>query len=110
MRKNNELVYSDNDFKKIQDLYEKFLKTQKIASEIPEILEKLECLKYMHENSGKTGHDLINLKNNEKVISEKLQENKILLEKVEKLFLTNLKGFFEKIRDVEEKTNVLLNK
>ena len=108
MRKNKELVDSDNDFKKIQELYEKFLKAQKIASELPEIVEKLECLKYMHENSGKTGNEISTLKENEKNIKEKLQENKLLLEKVELLFVTKLKGFFEKMKTLEEKISGLL--
>ena len=108
--KNNELVFSENDFKKIQDLYEKFLKTQKIASELPKIIEKLECLKYMHESSGKTGNEIKKLKENEQKLKEKLNENKVLLEKVESMFITNLKGFFEKMKTVEEKANELLKK
>ena len=84
------------------------MKAQKIASELPEIVEKLECLKYMHEKSGKTGNEINNLKENEKKIKEKLQENKLLLEKVEMSFVTNLKGFFEKMKVLEEKISEII--
>jgi len=110
MRKNNELVYGDNDFKKIQELYEKFLKTQKIASELPEIVEKLECLKYMHDNSGKIGNEIGVLKENEKEIKKKMEENRELLDKVEGMFSGNLKGVLDRMKMVEEKANVLLKK
>lgn len=105
LKKNSELVYSDDDFKKIQELYEKFLKIQKIASELPEIVEKLECLKYMHENGGKTGLEINNLKENEAKIREKINENKITLGNVEKKFASNLKEVLGKFMTLETKLN-----
>lgn len=105
LKKNSELVYSDDDFKKIQELYEKFLKIQKIASELPEIVEKLECLKYMHENGGKTGLEINTLKENEAKIREKINENKITLGNVEKKFASNLKEVLGKFMTLETKLN-----
>ena len=110
LRKNNELVNQDNDFKNIQELYEKFLKTQKIASELPEIVEKLECLKYMHDNSGKTGAEIGTLKENEKTIRSKLEENQVMIEKVEGLFVNSLQGLMEKMKGIEEKAANYLKK
>lgn len=108
LKKNSELVTFDDDFKKIQELYEKFLKTQKIASELPEIVEKLECLKYMHENSGKTTGEINQLKETEKILREKLENNKVLLGKVEKVFMENIKTVLDKIQHFEGKVNELL--
>lgn len=105
LKKNNELVHFDDDFKKIQELYEKFLKIQKIASELPEIVEKLECLKYMHENGGKTGIEINNLKENEAKINEKINENKIMLGNIEKKFATTIKETVGKFMALETKLN-----
>lgn len=63
-------------------MYEAYLKLQRIGEQLPEIVQRLECLKVIHEESATISDKITDIKKNQTKINESLKEGNDLLEKV----------------------------
>jgi dynactin-2 len=80
MRRGNKSIFIFS--KKIESLYENFQKSQTVIDEIPNIVERLESLKVLHEESADLASSINNLSAVQNQISQSLSENNELLKKV----------------------------
>lgn len=63
-------------------MYEAYIKLQRIGEHLPEVVQRLECLKVIHEESATISDKITNIKHNQGKINDSLKEGNELLEKV----------------------------
>lgn len=66
----------------MEKLYENFKKIQPVGEEVHQIIDRLECLKVIHEESAMVNEKFKNLRNLESNLASKLSENKEALNQV----------------------------
>ncbi len=63
-------------------MHENFLKLQRIGEILPEIITRLECLKYIHEDSVNINDNIQRISHNKSEINTNLQTGNSLLNQV----------------------------
>ena len=63
-------------------MYEPYIKLQRIGEHLPEVVQRLECLKVLHEESATISDKITNIKSNQAKVNESLKEGNELLDKV----------------------------
>ena len=63
-------------------MHENFLKLQRIGEILPELINRLECLKFIHEESVNVNDNIEKIKNNKEEINNNLQSSNSLINQV----------------------------
>eukprot|EP01017_Pseudomicrothorax_dubius_P041347 TRINITY_DN6602_c0_g1_i1.p1 TRINITY_DN6602_c0_g1~~TRINITY_DN6602_c0_g1_i1.p1 ORF type:complete len:379 (-),score=123.41 TRINITY_DN6602_c0_g1_i1:329-1465(-) len=98
-----ELQVGEAEFKRVDELYELFGKTARIVEELPTMAERLETLRYLHEESASFAVRLKELEETQRGIAAILGENKTLLGQLEGAFATNVSKFEASVAHLDER-------
>lgn len=88
--KNKEKKMTSEETQQITELHQKLEKTEGTIEEIPIIVERLENLKELHEESAGLALNLSTLKNSQQFMRAILDENSDVLKQLETNFLKNI--------------------
>jgi len=98
---------NDPNLKKLERLYDMYLKVQNVHEELPTIIERLECLRLIHEESAYLVDKIHGLKEMQTTILTNLGDNHKLLQKVDENFSKNLATIDNNMKNLEERINKL---
>lgn len=102
-QKKTSFELNDPRLMKAEKMYEAYLKLQRIGEHLPEVVQRLECLKVIHEESATISDKITNIKHNQTKINESLKEGNELLEKVNDIFGKNLARIEGDIKNLQER-------
>jgi dynactin-2 len=81
-QKRNELQVNEADLKKIDELHELFAKTQPVIDELPALVDRMETLKALHEESATFSLKVKELQGTQQSMLASLNDNSKLLQEV----------------------------
>jgi len=105
--KRQALNLTDPNFMKLEALHEMYTKVQNVNEELPSIIERLECLKLIHEESAYLTDKINGLKEMQTTILSNLSENNKILKNVEDNFEKNVTLIDSNMKNLEERINKL---
>jgi len=108
--KRQNLELNDSRYVKVAKMHENFLKLQRIGEILPEIINRLECLKFIHEDSVNVNENIQKIKNNKDEIHNHLQTGNSLLNQVCATLDSNLPKIKSEIQQLTEKVEKLAAK
>lgn len=109
-QKRQNLELNDSRYVKVAKMHENFLKLQRIGEILPEIINRLECLKFIHEDSVNVNDNIQKIKNNKEEINSNLQSGNSLLNQVCGTLDSNLPKIKSEIQQLTQKVEKLAAK
>eukprot|EP01016_Furgasonia_blochmanni_P026708 TRINITY_DN282_c0_g1_i8.p1 TRINITY_DN282_c0_g1~~TRINITY_DN282_c0_g1_i8.p1 ORF type:complete len:437 (-),score=163.31 TRINITY_DN282_c0_g1_i8:38-1261(-) len=107
INKKNEQILNDAELRKIEEVYNAYNQVKGVLDEIPNLVDRFESLRIIHEESASLTTRLDSLKDNNAQLSEILRDNNSLLKKVEENFKQNAETISKNLANVEKRIDQL---